>query len=158
MLLENDPENACIGCGPANPMGLRLAFEAAPEGARASFVVDARFQGFPGRMHSAVLYLALLETMNWSLYAKTGRMGIPTRTSALEMTRRVDVGSTVVLEGRLLRADEARRVAIVEARAATAAGQPVGRLEREYDLVDKATFLARMGYDELPAGYDGVFG
>lgn len=158
VLLENDPTNPCIGCGPANPMGLKLAFEDAPEGARASFVAEARWQGFPGRMHSAILYLGLVETMNWSLYARTRRMGLPTRTSALEMTRLVDVGSTVTLEGRVLRVDEARRVASVEARASTTDGNPIGRLERDYDLVDEATFLARMGYDALPAGYEGAFG
>lgn len=155
--MDNDPANACIGCGPANPVGLRLAFEATPEGARASFVAEARWQGFPGRMHSAILYLALVEAMNWSLYAKTRRMGLPTRTGALEMTRRVEVGQSVVLEGRVLAADESKRVALVEARASTPEGAPIGRLEREYDLVDEKTFLARMGYEELPSGYEGAF-
>jgi len=157
VLLENDAANPCIGCGPANPIGLRLAFEGTPEGARASFVAEARWQGFPGRMHSAVLYLALVETLNWSLFARTGRMGLPARTGALEMARRVDVGATVALEGRVLRVDEDARAASAEARAATPAGEPIGRLEREYALVDEATFLVRMGYDALPAGYEGVF-
>ncbi|MHB8606087.1 MAG: hypothetical protein ACYDCK_12620 [Thermoplasmatota archaeon] len=157
MLLENDPANACIGCGPANPMGLKLAFERTDEGATASFVAEARWQGFPGRMHSAVLYLALIETMNWSLYARTARMGLPTRTSALETSRRVDVGATVALSGRVLAVDESARTARVEAVAATPHGETIARLERDYALVDEATFLARMGYDAVPAGYEGVF-
>jgi len=157
MQLENSPTNPCIGCGPANPMGLHLAFEATKDGARASFVAEPRWQGFPGRMHSAVLYMALLETMNWSLYAQTRRMGLPARTSALEMTRRVAVGDTVVLEGHVVRVDEAARTAHAEARATTLQGEPVGRLKRDYALVDEATFLARMGYDALPEGYEGLF-
>lgn len=157
MPLENDPANACVGCGPANPIGLRLSFEGTPEGATSSFVAEARWQGFPGRLHSAILYLALLETANWSLYARTRRMGLPARTSALESLRRVDVGATVALEGRVMAVDEAQRTARVEALARTPAGEPIGRLEREYALVDEETFLTRMGYDAVPAGYEGVF-
>lgn len=155
-MLDNDPSNPCIGCGPANPMGLHLAFEATPHGARARFTAEPRWQGFPGRMHSAVLYMALLEAMNWALYARTGRMGLPARTGALEMTRRVAVGDTVHLEGTVLRVDEAARTAEAEARASVR-GEPVGRLERGYALVDEATFVQRMDYDAPPAGYEGLF-
>jgi hypothetical protein len=94
--------------------------------------------------------------MNWSLYARTGRMGLPVSTSALEMTQRVETGGAVELAGRVLSwGDGAARV---EAVATTPAGTRVGRLEREYALVDEATFCARMGYDALPAGYEGAFG
>lgn len=157
MPLENDPANACVGCGPANPLGLRLAFDRTPEGARSVFVAEERWQGFPGRLHSAVLYLALIETMNWSLYARTGRMGLPSRTGALETRRRVEVGATVALEGRVVSVDGAARSASVEAWASMDPGGEVARLGREYSLVDEATFLARMGYDALPPGHEGVF-
>lgn len=157
MPLENDPTNACIGCGEANPVGLKLAFDRAPGGARASFAVDARWQGFPGRLHSGILYVALIETANWSLFGHTGRMGLPARTSALEMTRRVAVGETLALEGRVLRLDEGARTASVEATARLPGGPAVGRIDRDYRLVDERAFLDAMGYDELPAGYEGVF-
>lgn len=157
MPLENDPANPCIGCGPANPAGLQLVFDKTVEGAKTAFSVDERWQGFPGRLHSAILYLALIETMNWSLQARTGRMGLPTRTSELEMKRRVDVGTTLGLEGRVRSWDTAARTAALEAWATTASGEPVGRLERTYALVDEATFLARMGYTSLPAAYEGCF-
>lgn len=84
-------------------------------------------------------------------------MGLPTRTSALELTRRVEIGAKVALEGRVLHVDEAARTARVEARATTPTGEPIGRLDRDYSLVDEATFLARMGYESMPAGYEGVF-
>lgn len=156
MPLENVASNPCIGCGPANPLGLRLQFEAASEGASTRFVVEPRFQGFPGRLHSAVLYMALLETMNWSLYARTGRMGLPSRTGALVMTRRVSVGDAVVVEGRVVEAREGFARAVAEAR--TPAGDPVGALERDYRMVDEDEFLRVMGYDALPEGYEGAFG
>lgn len=157
MPLENDPANRCVGCGPANPMGLRLVFEKTSEGARSTFVAEERWQGFPRRLHNAVLYLALIETMNWSLHARTGRMGLPSRTGALETRRRVDIGSKVALEGRVALLDEAGRSASVEAWASLDATGEVARLKREYALVDEATFLERMGYDTLPGGYEGDF-
>lgn len=156
MPLENVASNPCIGCGPANPIGLKLEFDATAEGARTRFTAEARWQGFPGRMHSAVLYLALIETMNWSLYARTSKMGLPQRTSALSMTKRVLVGDAVELEGRVLRfRDDA---ASVEAIARTPAGDIIGALDRDYRMVGEEEFLRVMGYDELPEGYEGAFG
>lgn len=156
MPLENVASNPCIGCGPANPIGLHLEFEATPEGASSRFVAEARWQGFPGRMHSAVLYLALIETMNWSLHARTGRMGLPARTGALSMVRRVAVGDGVHLEGVVHEATGA--TAKVSASARTPEGAPIGSLDREYRLVNEDEFLRAMGYDELPEGYEGAFG
>lgn len=156
MPLENVASNPCVGCGPANPMGLKLEFEATPDGATTRFVAEPRWQGFPGRMHSAVLYMALIETMNWSLYAKTGRMGLPQRTSALNMTRRVVVGDVIEIEGRVLRADALGATVVAHARAP--GGAPIGSLEREYRMVSEDEFTEAMGYDELPEGYEGAFG
>jgi hypothetical protein len=157
MPLENDPANACVGCGPANPAGLRLVFEKTPEGARSTFAVDERWQGFPSRLHSGILYLALLETMNWSLHAKTGRMGLPSRTGALESRRWVKCGTAILLEGRVRAFDPTARTASLEAWAEFPDREVVARLERDYALVDETTFLERMGYDVVPSGYDGAF-
>lgn len=153
--MANVDSNPCIGCGPANPMGMHLVFEATAEGASTRFVAEPRWQGFPGRMHSAVLYLALLETMNWALYARTGRMGLPQRTSALTMTRRVIVGDDVHVEGRVTKLGD---ITAVEAHARTPAGEPIGSLDRDYRMVDEAEFLRVMGYDALPEGYEAAFG
>lgn len=102
--LDNDERTPCIGCGPHNAAGLRLRFARRPDGrgASAEWTPDAAWQGFPGNVHSAGLYLALIETMNWSLYAHTGGTGLPTRTAALDMRRRVAIGETLVLRGQVV--------------------------------------------------------
>jgi len=105
-------------------------------------------QGWPGRLHSGVLYLAMLETANWTVYGLTGRVGLPTRTSALGLARWVRVGETLTLTGRR----DAEGAVRVE--AADAEGRVVATLERAYEMVDRATFLTRMGYDEVPAGLE----
>lgn len=146
--LENDPRNPCVGCGPENPVGLRLAFRRLGDRVETRLAATEVHQGWPGRLHSGILYLAMLETANWTLYGLTGRVGLPTRTSALGAQRWVRVGETLTLAGRR----DADGVVRVE--ATDADGRPVATLERAYDLVDRATFLRRMGYDEVPAGLE----
>lgn len=147
--LENDPHNACVGCGPANPRGLQLAFERSDEGARSTFTPQAWMEGWPGTTHTAFLYMALIETMNWTVYARRDRAGLPTRTGALEMRRRVATGETLTLVGRALR--DAPDALHAQADALDASGTLVARLEREYDFPDREGFARRMGYATLPA-------
>lgn len=146
--LENDPQNPCVGCGPEHPTGLRLAFQRRGDAVETTLEATERHQGWPGRLHSGILYLAMLETANWTVYGATGRVGLPTRTSALGLQRWVRVGETLTLTGRK---DSAN---VVRVEATDAEGRPVATLERAYDLVDRATFLERMGYDEVPAGLE----
>ena len=151
-LLENDPANPCVGCGPSHPHGLRLVF--ALDGAVVSTTLEATpdRQGWPGRLHSGLLYLAMLETANWSLFGLRGRVGIPVRTSALDASRWIAVGERLALRGRLTRDEPQAATILVE--AFDGKGARVASLERAYDLPDRATFLARMGYAEAPAGLD----
>ncbi|MHB8585351.1 MAG: hypothetical protein ACYDDF_05890 [Thermoplasmatota archaeon] len=157
MPFENDATNGCVGCGPANAAGLQLSFTPTTDGARAAFTASSRWEGFPGRLHSAILYLGLIEAMNWALYARTGRMGLPIRTGALATTRTIPTGTELLFEGRLVHMDEGARLATMESVASDIGGESVGRLERGYALVDEATFLARLGYKEVPPGYEGLF-
>ncbi|HVM44993.1 MAG TPA: hypothetical protein VM582_03570 [Candidatus Thermoplasmatota archaeon] len=150
--LENDPRNPCVGCGPEHPAGLRLSFQREGDAVTTALAATERVIGWPGRLHSGILYLAMLETANWTLYGLRGRVGIPTRTSALEAKRWVATGETLTLAGRLTASDARAARARVEARDAS--GALVASLERDFDLPDRATFLARMGYDAVPPGLE----
>ncbi len=65
-----------------------------------TLTASAQHQGWPGRLHSGILYLAMLETANWTLYGLRGRVGLPVRTSALDAKRWVATGETLILMGR----------------------------------------------------------
>ena len=153
--LENDPLNGCIGCGPGNPRGLRLAFHREGDAVTSTLVAEASMQGWPRRLHSGVLYTALLETANWTVYGMKGRAGLPVRTGALALKRWVATGERLRLVGRL-RETGPRGVAVT-AEALDAEGAPVASVERDYDLPDAKEFAARMGYDALPPELDGLF-
>lgn len=149
MPLENDPANPCIGCGPSNPMGLRLVFERAQQGASTLLVVAPHMVGWPNRLHSGLLYLAMTETANWSVYAALGRVGLPTRTGPLAPKRFVRVGETLAIAGTW--DPEAR---LVRVRATDDKGALVAELERAFDLPTRAEFRARMGEDALPPEFE----
>lgn len=153
--LANDAGNPCVGCGPEHPTGLRLAFQREGDAVATRFAASGRFQGFPGRLHSGILYLAMLETANWTVYGLRGRVGIPVRTSALDAKRWVATGESLVLAGRLAPSDEA--TAKVRIEATDAQGNVVATLERDYDLPDRATFVTRMGYKSMPPAFESDF-
>lgn len=151
--LENDPDNPCIGCGPDNPAGLRLTFFRDGDRVRSELTVEPHHQGWPGRMHSAVLYLALVETMNWTLYGLTGTVGLARETGPLHYERRVGVGDRLELVGAVTDPD----VPALRVEAVDEAGRRVGWLERTYEVLPEHAFLERMGYDAVPAGLEGCF-
>jgi hypothetical protein len=153
MLLENSADNMCVGCGPSNPFGMRLAFEKTTDGASASFLAEERWCGFPGRVHSAVLYLGLIEAMNWALYARANRTGIPRQTGALNLRAPAPTGSVLRFDGKVLRLDADARTAEAAAEALDGNGALLATLERTYALVDGPAFRAALRYDEVPAAY-----
>jgi len=59
------PENACFGCGGANPHGMKLAFEANTETGRVTgrFKIGGGFQGSHGVLHGGIIAVLLDEAM-----------------------------------------------------------------------------------------------
>lgn len=151
--LDNDPRNACVGCGPANPRGLRLRFRREGGAVEAELDAAEHLQGWPGRLHSGVLYTAMLETANWTVYGLRGRIGFPVLTGPLEATGWVRTGERVRLTGRLEPAPAPRLAVRVEA---AAAGRPVAGLRREFELLGRGELMRRLGYDALPEVFEGL--
>src|SRR3989475_2259666 len=99
--LENDGTNPCFGCGPGNPRGLQLSFHRVGDRVETSFLADVTMEGWPGRLHSGILYTAMLETANWTVFGVSGRIGIPVRTSALSLQRWVPTGTRLRIAGQV---------------------------------------------------------
>jgi acyl-coenzyme A thioesterase PaaI-like protein len=55
--------NMCFGCGPNNPIGLKLKFDWDGKTARALFTPDKRFQGWSGYLHGGIIACVLDEAM-----------------------------------------------------------------------------------------------
>lgn len=145
-LLENDPKNPCVGCGPNNPRGLRLEFRRERQRVTTELVADGTLEGWPNRLHSGVLYLAMLDTANWTVYGLHDRVGLPVQTSALSLHRWVPTGTRLRLEG----VEHPQKAGLNVAVEAHDSEGLVARLDRSYILTNRAEFERRLGYPALP--------
>jgi hypothetical protein len=152
--LENDEANPCFGCGPQNPRGLRLSFRRIGDRVETQFLADVTMEGWPERLHSGILYTAMLETANWTVFGITGRIGIPVRTSALSLHRWVPTGTGIRIAGRAKNTGPSSLAVALE--ASTSDGQVVANLDRDFVLPNRREFLEKMGYEEIPAAFAGL--
>jgi len=61
-------KNKCFGCGPHNPVGLKLSFTIDGDTLTTECTPDPVFQGWPGLVHGGILSLILDEAMNNVIY------------------------------------------------------------------------------------------
>src|SRR2546430_14664180 len=89
----------CFGCGPLNPDGLQLKFEAGPDGSVATYTVPERFQSWAGMAHGGVVGLMLDEAVGWAAW----HAGHPGVTGRLQVSYRrpLKLGETVRIVGRV---------------------------------------------------------
>ena len=150
--LENDPRNPCIGCGPNNPRGLRLEFRGDGKRIATDLIADETLEGWPERLHSGVLYLAMLDAANWTEYGLHDHVGLPVQTSALTLLRWVPTGTRL----RLVGVEHSRTADLTIQVEAHDEKGPVARLDRSYVLTNRAEFEQRLGYRALPEVLHGV--
>lgn len=58
----------CFGCGPTNPLGLKLVFDTDHDGCRASFALGSDYESYPGVIHGGIVATILDETMSQAVY------------------------------------------------------------------------------------------
>ena len=86
----------CFACGPRNPWGLKLRFEADGDRITTAFTISEEYQGFPGYLHGGVAGSILDETMS-RVSLLEGRW---TMTALMDLRFRlpVPVGSRITVE------------------------------------------------------------
>ena len=150
--LVKHPKNPCFGCGPAHPKGLGLSFLKDGERVIGSLEVTMDLQGFPDRLHSGMLYAALIDAAKWTVIGLRNRMGVPIRTSALSTRRWGLVGERLTLVGRITRSS--LRTVTVKCEAGDQNRALVASLERDFEILPRQQFMVRLGYDKLPESLD----
>lgn len=108
-LPNDDPANACFGCGPRNPHGLRMRFFDDGTWVRSELTLSDDYCGWPGTVISNVVACALDEVLTWLAWARFGQLATDEAPPVVEHAGRVRTGRPFVVEGRVVRDDGARK-------------------------------------------------
>ncbi|MFH0914590.1 MAG: PaaI family thioesterase [Chloroflexota bacterium] len=101
--------NLCFGCGPNNPIGLKLDFRWDGKTATAEFTPNEYYQGWPGIVHGGILACLLDEALGWAslfsgLNSVNARMEVRIKTPVKVGERLTIIGSILEDKKRLAKA------------------------------------------------------
>lgn len=100
---QNEPKRGewCFGCGPLNPIGLKLSFSEQDDTYITHFTGQNIHQGYDGIMHGGIVSTLLDEIMARYLYEK----GMDAVTARLEVRfiKPTPINVPLLLKGRVLR-------------------------------------------------------
>ncbi len=98
--LPHTAQNRCFGCGPANPVGLRLEFMLAEDGTVVCMAsVPDTFEGPRGFVHGGIIATLLDETMSKAV--RSHNVVGMTRHMEVDYKSPVPSGTPIRLEGRV---------------------------------------------------------
>ena len=122
----------CFGCGPENPVGLKLSFRRESDRVVSEVLLDENYAGYREFVHGGVVATLLDEGMGWALAELLGRYGV---TQSLQVTYRrpVRLGRPLVLSSRIL--DRNGSKVTVESRIEDARGRLLASGEGAWVLV-----------------------
>lgn len=114
------PHNACFGCGPSNPDGLRIQSFVEGDEVVARWKASEHHQAFPGMLNGGICG-ALLDchsnwTAAWTLMTRAGQERPPCTVTAdfhVKLKRPTPLDAELTLKARAVEVDDTR--AIIEA-------------------------------------------
>lgn len=102
--LYHGAQNACFGCGQANPVGLHLQFsKSANGGIHSDAIVSDHYEGPPGYLHGGIIATLLDEAMSKANRAQG--VTAMTRHMQVEYLRPVPSGAPIRIHGRVTRSE-----------------------------------------------------
>jgi acyl-coenzyme A thioesterase PaaI-like protein len=111
------PDNACFGCGPANPRGLHIRSFARGEEVVADWQAAAEYEAFPGMLCGGIIGTLLDCHSNWAathhLMRKAGADHPPctvTADFAVKLLRPTPTAGPVTLRARVVESTDERAV------------------------------------------------
>ena len=152
------PGNACFGCGPENPEGLRITVfrdPGDPERILGEFDPRDHMTGFPGITHGGAIYTALDCMATWCgmVLRKTKAMWI-LRSATMKYHRPAFRGRPISLSASIEREEDDEWKAIeVRAEARDPAGNLLAEGRFKVIPVPPGKFREMTGIDELPGNW-----
>jgi uncharacterized protein (TIGR00369 family) len=101
---EPNTYNGCFGCGPVNPVGLKLEFHRDGDIVVSRTVLASEYAGYRQFCHGGVVATLLDEAMGWALFHIGGHYGV-TQELSVQYRRPVYVQRPIVLRARIVEAN-----------------------------------------------------
>ncbi len=96
ILIDTDGDySLCFGCGPNNPIGLKLGFQWDGKTAKAEFTPTEFYQGWPGLVHGGIIVCMLDEAMGWVVLSEG--MNCITAEMQVKLKRPVPINEPLVI-------------------------------------------------------------
>jgi len=111
----------CFGCGPDNPIGLKLDFKWDSKTARAEFTPEESHQGWYGIVHGGIISCLLDEAMGYATYFEN--IVCLTAKMQLRIRRPARVGESLIITSSITK--RTSRLVETEAAIALKDGTPV---------------------------------
>ena len=124
--------NGCFGCGPDNPVGLKLAFEKTDGVVRSHTKITRAYAGYRDFAHGGIVATMLDEAMGWAMLHLAGKHGV-TKALRVQYRRPVIVERPIVLSARVT-AQQASNVTL-EARIEDERGRLLALAEGDWAVV-----------------------
>ena len=140
LALEEGTFDGCFGCGPDNPVGLRLTFTRENDSVVARVAVPASYAGYREFVHGGVVATLLDEGMGWALFHLVGRYGV-TETLDIRYRRPVRLGQSLTLRSRVIDVADSR--VTLESTLEDSRGRLLARGEGKWVLVRKERAAAK---------------
>ena len=115
-----ETQSSCFVCGPTHPIGLRIKYELAGDGAmNARWVPERAWEGFPGIIHGGIVCTVLDEAMSKAVAARAGEA--LTAEMRVRFRRRIQPGQEFDVRGWIV--DRSKRRIRAEATVIGADGE-----------------------------------
>ncbi len=114
----------CFGCGPDNPVGLRMRFFHEADEVVSRLTLGREYAGYADFVHGGVLATMLDEAMGWAIFHLADSYAV-TRSLQVDYRRPVYVGRELAVRARISAADG--DILRLEARIEDARGRVLAR-------------------------------
>lgn len=118
----------CFACGPENPLGLHMHFEADGEGVRGAVTLAPEFQGWKSVAHGGIV-MALLDEGMAHAAGQAGHRGM-TASANVRFRKPVPIGEPLTVQGKV--SWQRRNVLGIEATICDASGAVLAQAEGKF--------------------------